>query len=131
VLNNLIGNAVDAMWRGGRLRLRSQIATDWLDGRRTLRITIADTGEGMNETTKKRLFEAFYTTKGIKGTGLGLWISSEIARKHGGRLRFRSSRSEGCSGTVFQLFLPLQSATLELQKTVRNNQIDGRSQKAV
>jgi len=131
VLNNLIGNAVDAMWRGGRLRLRSQIASDWLDGRKTLRITIADTGEGMTEVTKRRLFEAFFTTKGIKGTGLGLWISSEIARKHGGRLRFRSSRGEGCSGTVFQLFLPLQSANLEMQKTVRNNQIDGRSQKAV
>ncbi|HVJ06722.1 MAG TPA: PAS domain-containing protein [Candidatus Saccharimonadales bacterium] len=129
VLNNLVGNAVDAMWRGGRLRLRSQIATDWLDERKTLRITIADTGEGMNEMTKRRLFEAFFTTKGIKGTGLGLWISSEIACKHGGRLRFRSSRKEGGSGTVFQLFLPLQSATLE--QTVRNNQIDGRSQKAV
>ncbi len=131
VLNNLIGNAVDAMWRGGRLRIRSQVATDWLDGRKTLRITIADTGEGMNEVTQRRLFEAFYTTKGIKGTGLGLWISSEIARKHGGRLRFRSSRREGSSGTVFQLFLPLQSATLEMPKPVRNNQIDGRSQETV
>jgi PAS domain S-box-containing protein len=112
VLNNLIGNAIDAMWGGGRLVLRSQLATDWRNREKGLCITIADTGLGMNEVTKRRLFEAFFTTKGIKGTGLGLWISAEIVRKHGGRLRFRSSRKEGRSGTVFQLFLPLEPAIL-------------------
>jgi len=120
VLNNLIGNAIDAMWRGGRLVLRSQFATDWKSGYKGLRITISDTGEGMTEMTKSRLFEAFYTTKGINGTGLGLWISAEIVRKHGGRLRVRSCREEGASGTIFQLFLPLQPVSLVKQKTVRN-----------
>jgi PAS domain S-box-containing protein len=115
VLNNLIGNAIDAMRSGGRLLLRSKMVTDWPSGGRGLRITIADTGHGMDEVTRKRLFEAFYTTKGINGTGLGLWISSEIVRKHGGRLRFRSSRREGRQGTVFQLFLPLVPALLAEQ----------------
>jgi PAS domain S-box-containing protein len=113
VLSNLIGNAMDEMWSGGRLVLRSQMATDWQSGRNGLRITIADTGRGMDEMTKRRLFEAFFTTKGINGTGLGLWISSEIVRKHGGRLRFRSSPKEGRSGTVFQLFLPLEPKSVE------------------
>jgi PAS domain S-box-containing protein len=119
VLNNLIGNSLDAMWRGGRLILRSQMVTEWQSGRKVLRITIADTGHGMSDVTKRRLFEAFFTTKGIKGTGLGLWISSEIVGKHGGRLRFRSSRKEGQSGTVFQLFLPQEPLFVEKQKAVR------------
>jgi PAS domain S-box-containing protein len=119
VLSNLIGNSIDAMWRGGRLILRSQMATEWQSGRKALRITVADTGLGMNEVTQRRLFEAFYTTKGIKGTGLGLWISAEIVRKHGGRLRFRSCREEGRSGTVFQVFLPLEPVFLEKQEAVR------------
>jgi signal transduction histidine kinase len=119
VLNNLIGNSIDAMWRGGRLLLRSQLGTDWRNGQKGLCITIADTGDGMNEVTKRRLFEAFFTTKGIKGTGLGLWISSEIVRKHGGRLRFRSRLKQGQSGTVFQLFLPLLPVRVEMHETVR------------
>jgi PAS domain S-box-containing protein len=119
VLNNLIGNSIDAMWHGGRLVLRSQLGTDWRNGQKGLCITIADTGDGMTEVTKRRLFEAFFTTKGMKGTGLGLWISAEIVRKHGGRLRFRSRRKEGQSGTVFQLFLPMQPVIPEKQETVR------------
>jgi len=123
VMNNLIGNAIDAMWRGGRLVLRSRLATNWHNGEKGLCITIADTGHGMNEVTKRRLFEAFFTTKGANGTGLGLWISSEIVRKHGGRLRFRSSRKEGRSGTVFQLFLPLEPVILEKLEAVRTQSI--------
>lgn len=73
----------------------------------------------MNEVTKRRLFDAFFTTKGIKGTGLGLWISWEIVRKHSGRLRFRSSEREGRSGTVFQLFLPLEPAFVAEREVVR------------
>ena len=119
VLNNLIGNSIDAMWRGGRLVLRSQLGTDWRNGQKGLCITIADTGDGMTEVTKRRLFEAFFTTKGMKGTGLGLWISAEIVRKHGGRLRFRSNPKVGESGTVFQLFLPLEPAIPEKREAVR------------
>jgi signal transduction histidine kinase len=119
VLNNLIGNSIDAMWRGGRLLLRSQLVTDWQSGEKALRITIADTGHGMDPVTRQRLFEAFYTTKGIKGTGLGLWISSEIVRKHGGKLSFRSCDGGRRSGTVFQLQLPLEPAFLEKQEEAR------------
>jgi signal transduction histidine kinase len=81
-----------------------------------VRATVADTGEGMTPETRAHLFEAFYTTKGAKGTGLGLWVSSEIVKKHGGNIRVRSSRSWGKSGSVFSLFLPSEEPALLLQK---------------
>ncbi|MEO6816554.1 MAG: ATP-binding protein, partial [Edaphobacter sp.] len=108
VLNNLVGNAVDAMPQGGRLLVRSREATDWRTARRGLTLTIADTGTGMDARTQARVFEAFFTTKGIGGTGLGLWVSAEITERHHGRLRLRSCQREGRNGTVATLFLPFQ-----------------------
>jgi signal transduction histidine kinase len=73
-----------------------------------VRITVADTGSGMTDEVQGRLFEAFFTTKGATGTGLGLWVSHEIILKHHGIIHLRSrARSEGgASGTVFQIFFP-------------------------
>jgi signal transduction histidine kinase len=51
-------------------------------------------------------FEPFYTTKGMLGTGLGLWVSKDIVDRHLGHLRIQSSQRCGRSGTVIQLFLP-------------------------
>jgi PAS domain S-box-containing protein len=108
VLANLIGNAIDAMGaRGGRLLIRTGDATDWRTGRQGLKVTVADTGSGMSETTQKKAFEPFYTTKGFGGTGLGLWISHEIVGRHKGRLKVKSNQREGSSGTVFTMFLPV------------------------
>ena len=61
---------------GGRLLVRAHDTTDPLTGLRGVRITIADTGHGMSPNTLNRLFEPFYTTKDLNGTGLGLWISA-------------------------------------------------------
>jgi signal transduction histidine kinase len=61
---------------------------------------------GMSPETRKRLFNAFYTTKGLTGTGLGLWVTKEIVDRHGGTLTVRSSQSPAHRGTVFTLFLP-------------------------
>jgi two-component system, sporulation sensor kinase C len=69
-------------------------------------ITIADTGSGISPEMRKHIFDAFFTTKGIGGTGLGLWISCEIIHRHEGTLRVRSSQQPGRSGTVFAIFLP-------------------------
>ena len=111
VLHNLVGNAIDAMHPlGGRLLVRSRKAIDWDTGRRGLVITLADTGTGMNAQTLKKLYEPFYTTKGIGGTGLGLWLSKEIVDRHHGALRVRSSQKEGRTGTVIALFLPHDAA---------------------
>gem|GEM_PF-706777 len=112
VLANLVGNAIDAMQTGGgRMLIRSREAHDWRSGRAGILLTIADTGPGMSRTTATHLFDAFYTTKGPAGTGLGLWISKEIVDRHQGRLKVRSSERPGCSGSVFTLFLPHQAAT--------------------
>ncbi len=112
VLNNLVGNAIDAMRSaGGELRIRTRQATRWKDGEAGVRVTIADTGGGMPEEVQQRIFEAFYTTKGANGTGLGLWISSRIVHKHRGTLAVRSTAGAEQHGTVFQLWLPARLAT--------------------
>lgn len=107
VLSNLVTNAIDAMPRGGRLIIRSREGTDWCTGRKGLYLTVADTGTGMNAETRRKAFEAFYTTKGIGGTGLGLWISADIMARHQGRLLLRSSDNPRHHGTVMSLFLPV------------------------
>ena len=113
VLVNFVSNAIDALPLGGRLFLRTSSARNWKTGAPGVRITVADTGTGMDAATRHRIFEAFFSTKGITGTGLGLWISSEIIAKHQGRLQVRSRLRTGSApgGTVFALFLPLEPAS--------------------
>ena len=69
---------------------------------------VADSGTGMEPEVAERVFEAFFTTKEVTGTGLGLWVSHEIIVKHGGLVHVRSriAASGKASGTVFQLFIP-------------------------
>jgi PAS domain S-box-containing protein len=106
VLNNLIANAIDAMRQGGgRIIVRAHDATDD-KGNTGIRIVIADTGHGIPDAVRSRIFEPFYTTKDLNGTGLGLWISADIVTRHQGRLTFRSSQHPVHHGTVFSLFLP-------------------------
>ena len=111
VLSNLIGNAIDAMATGGggRLLLRSHEVTQARSGREGMVITVADTGGGMSARTAERIFEPFYTTKGLAGTGLGLWISHEIVARHEGTIRVRTSQRPGHCGTVFTVFLPFDA----------------------
>ena len=113
VLNNLIANAIDAMRQGGRLVVRAHEATQQSTGRRGVRMTVADTGHGMPEAVRRRLFQPFYTTKGLSGTGLGLWISEGIVKRHRGRLEVRSSQHPVHHGTVFTLFLPFEETVQE------------------
>jgi len=106
VLVNLVANALDAMPSGGRLLIRIRDASDLATGAPGARITIADTGSGMSAQTHRVLFEPFYTTKGSTGTGLGLWVSSQIIARHKGHISVRSSQSPDHHGTVFSIFLP-------------------------
>ncbi len=109
IFTNLIGNAFDAMRKGGKIVVRERLASHPRTGQQGVRITIADTGTGMTPDVKSHLFEAFHSTKGNNGTGLGLWISSGIARKHGGSLRVSSSTAAAHSGSVFSLFIPIKA----------------------
>ena len=103
---NLISNAADAMHAGGKLQVRLRSVSERHNGlRRGIRVVVADTGEGIPVSIRDKILEPFVTTKHDTGTGLGLWVSSEIVRKHSGALRFRSRLG---SGTVFSIFLPLQ-----------------------
>jgi len=107
---NLIGNSLDAMRGGGTITIRARKARELRGCRRPgVRVVIADTGAGIGREMKSRIFEAFFTTKGQTGTGLGLWISSEIIQKHSGAVRVKS-RTAPKSGTVFSIFLPSQPA---------------------
>jgi PAS domain S-box-containing protein len=106
VFLNLIGNAVQAMPDGGRLRLHvfeslrrdNRHAGTW--------VSLCDTGVGIDAEHARHLFEPFFTTKSAKGTGLGLWISKGIIQKYGGSISFRSLRNAGGNITCFQIFLP-------------------------
>jgi signal transduction histidine kinase len=82
----------------------------WVDGAPGIRLFVADNGCGMTEATRLRIFEPFFTTKESTGTGLGLWVSSEIIAKHKATVRVASRPADPGSGkrsgTVFMLFFP-------------------------
>jgi len=102
-LVNLIGNAVDAMPNGGNLYLR--VSRVSIQGMPYARLTVADTGTGIRREIRSNLFTQFFTTKGSRGTGLGLWLTRDIVHRNGGKLRFRS-RVGSPGGTVFSIYLP-------------------------
>ncbi|HKF48762.1 MAG TPA: ATP-binding protein [Terracidiphilus sp.] len=102
-LVNLIGNALDAMPEGGSLHLR--VAPVTLGGVAWARITVADTGSGIRSDIRSCLFSQFFTTKGSRGTGLGLWLTRDIVLRNRARLRFRS-RVQTPTGTVFSMYIP-------------------------
>jgi PAS domain S-box-containing protein len=107
---NLLVNAADAMPEGGHLHLRVCRGREYSgEGRSGVRVIFADSGSGISPQDQARLFEPFYTTKKNTGTGLGLWLSEGIIRKHHGRIRVRSRARPGRSGTTFSLFLPEQA----------------------
>jgi PAS domain S-box-containing protein len=108
VFANLITNALDALNRGGRLMIRARQSHCWKDGRSGVRVIVADTGAGMEESVRRRIFEPFFTTKLATGTGLGLWVTHDIMDKHHGSISVHSRVKSDAhtSGTVFMLFFP-------------------------
>jgi PAS domain S-box-containing protein len=106
VFLNLVGNAIQAMPEGGRMRVRVTESRQCGRRRSGIRVSICDTGTGIKPEDAKRLFEPFFTTKSAKGTGLGLWISKGIVQKYDGVIRFRSLRVNGRNATCFSVFLP-------------------------
>ncbi|MGI4852906.1 MAG: ATP-binding protein [Janthinobacterium lividum] len=109
VLASLLANSLDTLaTRGkGRLLLRVRDGCDHATGRPGVLLTVADTGLGIPADTLLRLFQPFNSTKGIRGTGLGLWVARGILQKHGGSIRVRTRYTGVHTGTVFRLFFPL------------------------
>ena len=119
VFSNLLANSLDAIGEGGTITLRVSEGTWFQDNRRSVRITVADNGDGMSAHTRQHIFQPFFTTKGAAGTGLGLWVCKQIIAKHGGAIRVRS-RSNGIRrGTVISIILPAGQGTGERSLSAR------------
>src|SRR5205814_1311353 len=96
-LTNLVFNAVDALPRGGTIRLGAQQETSGVV------IEVTDSGVGMTPDVQARIFEPFFTTRGTRGTGLGLAQVFSIVERHTGRIEVDSTPQRG---TTIRLFLP-------------------------
>jgi signal transduction histidine kinase len=110
VVTNLVSNALDAVQRAGKIEI--EIATVPAPAGRHRagpfqRLCVRDDGRGIRPPDVPRLFEAFYTTRGDAGTGLGLWIVEGIVRDHGGWIDVESRVGQG---TSFQVYLPAADA---------------------
>jgi two-component system, NtrC family, sensor kinase len=105
VFANLIGNAIDASPDHGSLCIRIRKGSS--HGVQGVVFTIHDDGPGIPKELRNRVMEPFFTTKELKGTGLGLWLANSLVMKHRGTLRFRSRRASGGHGTCFRVFLPI------------------------
>src|SRR5579859_5189227 len=110
VFSNLVLNAIEASSLGNSLYIRVRQAHG-ANGRRGIRVTVADNGRGILRENMSRIFEPFFSTKDSKGTGLGLWVSQGIVQKHQGSLRVRSRTDEAHHGTCCTVFLPFAAET--------------------
>jgi PAS domain S-box-containing protein len=98
---NLILNAVDALPRGGTIRLVARRRADLVE------VEVSDNGTGMSEEVRARVFEPFFTTKGERGTGLGLPIVLSVVQQHRGQITLETRLGEG---TTFRLAFPAPAA---------------------
>lgn len=105
MMTNLILNAIDAMPDGGTLSIRTRNDQD-----RQVVLTVADTGTGMPESVRRRIFEPFFSTKGERGSGLGLAMTYSIVKRHGGDIQVES---EAGLGTTFTIALPAATRRVE------------------
>jgi len=113
VFGNLISNAVDAIGpMGGILRVRCLDTTDCRNNRKGIRFLFSDSGSGVPDALLPNIFDAFFTTKGLEGSGVGLWLSAEILAKHHGHIRVRTRTNGTYRGTLFDIFLPAVSGPM-------------------
>jgi signal transduction histidine kinase/ActR/RegA family two-component response regulator len=114
-LINLVFNAVDAMPEGGTLTVRTKASHSSRDagGPPEVHLEVADTGVGMDEATRRRCLEPFFTTKGERGTGLGLAMVYGIAQRHNAEIEIESATGKG---TTVRLDFPVS----QLQKPEEN-----------
>jgi signal transduction histidine kinase len=105
-LTNLIFNAVDAMPEGGTLTLHTAVQGN------TVQLEVSDTGVGMDEETRRKCLEPFFTTKGERGTGLGLAMVYGTVKRHNAEIGIRSEMGQG---TTFSIQLPVPTRAVDAQ----------------
>lgn len=111
VISNLVVNAIDATPRGGKLRVRLKETRSWGgDQPPGIQLLVGDNGCGIPRQSLRRIGDAFFTTKGQQGTGLGMWVTNGIIRKYSGRMHIASSIRPHRQGTVISVFLPYTAA---------------------
>lgn len=115
IFSNVVSNAVDAMPHGGKLSI--SIGKDSGATRESLRVVVSDTGHGIERENLGKVFQPFFTTKGILGTGIGLWVARQIAERHGGQISLSSSTEPGKSGTSVTVCLPFSDPNSGLPRT--------------
>ena len=108
-LVNLVLNAVDALAEGGTIVLRTRAAG--APGSPSVQVEVADTGTGMDEETRRRCLEPFFTTKGERGTGLGLAMVYGVVQRHGAELEIESALGQG---TTIRLSFPVAAPSAKL-----------------
>ncbi|HEX8924973.1 MAG TPA: ATP-binding protein [Terriglobales bacterium] len=108
VFSNLLVNAIEASPEGSRIRVRIRPGREQRSGRSGVFIFFSDQGSGIPPELRSHIFEPFFTSKGEKGTGLGLWVTNGIVHKHGGNISVRSRNFGRYTGTSFLIFLPQQ-----------------------
>ncbi len=104
IFANLIRNAMEAVPDGGRIRLHLRRSRH--QRREGVGVFVIDNGPGIPTEIRSRIFEPFYTTKGQRGTGLGLWVARDLVEKHGGCIQLASRMPGTRPGACFYLFLP-------------------------
>ncbi|MGR3303285.1 MAG: hybrid sensor histidine kinase/response regulator, partial [Candidatus Scalindua sp.] len=102
VITNMINNALDALPGGGRISFRT-----WNEDN-TVCTSISDNGSGMSKEVQMRIFDPFYSTKGVEGSGLGMSVVYGIIGKHGGKIDIKSQIGKG---TIFIIRLPVATET--------------------
>jgi PAS domain S-box-containing protein len=106
VVTNVLVNAIEAAGMKGRIRIRLQSAPAEEFRGAGVMIEVADSGPGIQNGDAHRLFRPFFTTKGEKGTGLGLWVSMGIVQKHGGSIGLRNCNEAQYPGACASIYLP-------------------------
>ena len=107
VLNNLVGNALDACTLGeGAIKDPEVILKSGLLSDGKILLEVKDNGVGMDQEVLKKLFTIFFSTKGSRGTGLGLLLSRKTVQEHGGDIQIHS---EPMKGSSFQVLLPIRA----------------------
>lgn len=124
-LSNLISNAIDACEADKKKSEHKIVVRTYDDKEGGVIFEVSDNGSGMTDETKRKLFSSFYSTKGSRGTGLGLLVTSKIVVEHGGEIFFESAQDVG---TTFTIRLPLgrdSSSSPDLGEELEKNTSDG------